>query len=48
MSATGICAAVDAMPAQDYPDLEVILVNDCSTNRTAGIMAVRGQATKAA
>jgi len=39
MSTTGIRAAVDSMPVQDYPDREVIPANDRSTDRTAGIMA---------
>ena len=37
-----IARAVDSALAQDYKDVEVVVVNDCSTDKTTEILAAYG------
>ena len=34
-----LARCIDSVLAQDYPDFEVVVVNDCSTDGTAGVLA---------
>jgi len=34
-----LAGCIDSVLAQDYPDLELVVVDDCSTDRTADVMA---------
>ena len=41
-----IARAVDSALAQDYKDVEVVVVNDCSTDKTTEILASYGDRIK--